>query len=162
MNKINSLCIVFLLDSGSSVDGTFCKPALVTNVRPADQKIGMQTNVGVTTLDTKADAPGYGSVCLDLTHVTNAVTNADTATACFDPEHGLLMTTDTKMYDDEHQFVIASLQENKLFYTKRQFNDAHKACNLHHGSGRPSLPNLKQVTQIGWIKNNPCLSNNIT
>ena len=225
--KINSLRDVILLDSSSSIDGTFCNPALVTNVRPADRKIGMQTNAGVTTLDTQADVPGYGPVYLDPTHVTNifglanlvdttdrvtfdsavddafyvhnkqkisrfgrtecnlyafkpptgyrksifdatptpapiAVTNTDNSTACLDPEYGLLMTTNTEIYDDEYQFVIASLEENKLFYTERQFNDAHKARILYHGSGRPSLPNLKYATQIGWIKNNPCLSDDIT
>jgi len=82
--------------------------------------------------------------------------------ACLDLEYGLLMTTNTEIYDDEYQFVIASLEENKLFYTERQFNDAHKARILFHGSGRPSLPNLKYATQIGWIKNNPCLSDDIT
>jgi len=31
----------------------------------------MQTDAGVTTLDTQADVPGYGPVYLDPTHVTN-------------------------------------------------------------------------------------------
>jgi len=225
--KINSLRDFVLLDSGSSIDGTFCNPALVTNVRPADRKIGMQTNAGVTTLDTQANVPSYCPVYLDPTHVTNifgltnlvdttdrvtfdsavdnalcvhnkqkisqfgrtecnlyafkpptgyrksifdttpapapiAVTDADNLTAYLNPEYSLLMTTNTETYDDEYQFVIASLAENKLFYTERQFNDAHKARILFNGSGCPSLPNLKYATQIGWIKNNPCLSDNIT
>jgi len=182
--KIDSLCNVILLDYGSSIDGTFCNPALVTNVCPADRKIGMQTNAGVTTLDTQADVSGYGPVYLDPTHVTNifglanlvdttdrvtfdsavddafyvhnkqkisqfgrtecnlyafkpptgyrksifdatptpapiTVTDTDNSTACLDPEYGLLMTTHTEIYDDEYQFVIASLEENKLFYTER-------------------------------------------
>jgi len=91
-----------------------------------------------------------------------AVADTDNLTACLNPEYGLLMATNTEIHDDEYQFVIASLEENKLFHTERQFNDAHKACILFHGSGHPSLPNLKHATQIGWIKNNPCLSNNIT
>jgi len=187
----------------------------------------MQTNAGVTMLDTQADVPGFGSAFLDLTHVTNifglanlvdttdrvtfdsavddafyvhneqkisgfgqtecnlyafqpptgyqksifdatptpapfTVTDTDNSTACLDPEYGILMTTNIETYDDEYQFVIASLEESKRFYTEHQFNDAHKARILFHGSRRPSLPNLKYATQIGWIKNNPCLSDNIT
>jgi hypothetical protein len=71
------------------------------------------------------------------------------------------MATNTELYDDEYQFVILSLEENKLFYTDRQIADAHKARILYHGCGRPSLPNLKHITQLGWIKNNPVKSEDI-
>ena len=81
-NKINNLCNVMLLNSGSSIDGTFCNDALVTNVRPADRKINMQTNTGVATLDVQADVPGYGPVYLDKNHVTNIFGLANMVDTC--------------------------------------------------------------------------------
>jgi len=62
---------------------------------------------------------GYRKSIFDATPTTApvTVTDADNSTACLDPEYGLLMTTNTEIYDDECQFVIASLEENKLFYT---------------------------------------------
>jgi len=68
------------------------------------------------------------------------------------------VTNNTEICDDEHQFVTASVAKNMLHHTARQQVDAHKACILCHGCGRPRLPNLKCITQIGWVKNNLCVS----
>ena len=69
--KVTNLRDAILLDSGSSIDGTFCNESLVTNVRPAARKIGMQTNAGTQLLDVQADVPGFGTVYFDKSHVTN-------------------------------------------------------------------------------------------
>ena len=44
---------------------------LFSNVRPAKQKIGMQTNAGHSILDVQADVPDFGSVYYDSNHVAN-------------------------------------------------------------------------------------------
>jgi len=62
------------------------------------------------------------------------------------------MTTNTEICDDEHQFVIASLKENKVFCTEGQFIDAHKAQILYHGTSHPILSNFKCIAQVSWIK----------
>ena len=67
----DSLKNVIILDTGSSIPGTFANPDLVRNVRPAKQKIGMQTNAGHSVLDVQADVPDFGSVYYDNSHVAN-------------------------------------------------------------------------------------------
>ncbi len=67
----DSLKNVIILDTGSSIPGTFANPDLVHNVRPAKQKIGMQTNAGHSVLDVQADVPDFGSVYYDSNHVAN-------------------------------------------------------------------------------------------
>jgi hypothetical protein len=49
-----------LLDSGSGIDGTFCNPELVTDIRPATKPITMQTNAGTHVLNTQATVPAFG------------------------------------------------------------------------------------------------------
>jgi len=51
---------VFLLDSGSGIDGTVCNPDLIRNIRPAKQPIAMHTNAGARTLNLEAKVPAFG------------------------------------------------------------------------------------------------------
>ena len=69
--RLPDLKKVIILDTGSSIKGTFANPDLVTNVRPAKKPVGMSTNAGKSILDVQADVPEFGSVFFDSNHITN-------------------------------------------------------------------------------------------
>ena len=62
---------VFILDSGSTIDGTIMNPDFVTNVRPSKSPIGMTTNVGAKLLNIEAEVPGFGRVWFDPEQMAN-------------------------------------------------------------------------------------------
>ena len=73
MNTINytNLKDVFILDSGSTIDGTIMNPNFVINVCPSQSPIGMMTNVGAKTLTVEAEVPGFGQVWFDPEQMAN-------------------------------------------------------------------------------------------
>ena len=47
------------------------------------------------------------------------------------------------------------MDENKAFYTNRQFARAKKARELYHALGTPSTQDFKAMLQMNLITNNP-------
>jgi len=62
---------LIVLDTGSTIEGTFMNPDLVHDIRPSKRPIGMQTNAGTKRLNTLADVPGFGTVWCDPTNMAN-------------------------------------------------------------------------------------------
>jgi hypothetical protein len=54
----------------------------------------------------------------------------------------------------EYQFMT-TVQENKAFFTERQFQQAKKARVLYNALGSPSVKDFKAILQLNFIKNNP-------
>ena len=56
---------------------------------------------------------------------------------------------------DEISCMVSSVEENKLGYTKRQYEDAKRARRLYHIVGCPTVENFKHILQQNIIKNCP-------
>jgi hypothetical protein len=55
---------------------------------------------------------------------------------------------------NNYQF-ITTMEENRKFYTERQFQRAKKARELYYSLGTPSLKDFKAMVTMNFIKNNP-------
>jgi len=62
---------LIILDTGSTIEGTFMNPDLVHDIRPSKRPIGMQTNAGTKRLNIAANVPGFGEVWYDPTNMAN-------------------------------------------------------------------------------------------
>ena len=62
---------VIILDTGSTIEGTFMNPDLVHNIKPSKRPIGMQTNAGTKRLSVISQVPGFGSVWYNPTNMAN-------------------------------------------------------------------------------------------
>jgi hypothetical protein len=60
----------------------------------------------------------------------------------------------------EAQF-INTLEENKKFYTQRQFEQAKRAQELFHSLGTPSINDMKAIIRMNTIKNNPVTTEDV-
>jgi hypothetical protein len=61
---------------------------------------------------------------------------------------------------NNYQF-ITTMEENRKFYTERQFQRAKKARELYYSLGAPSLQDFKTMGTMNFIKNNPILFEDI-
>jgi hypothetical protein len=55
---------------------------------------------------------------------------------------------------NQYQFMT-TVQENKAFFTERQFQQAKKARDLYNALGSPSVKDFKAILRLNFIKNNP-------
>jgi hypothetical protein len=55
----------------------------------------------------------------------------------------------------ETSLLVSTVSENKLGYTKRQFDDAKRARRLYHIVGCPTVENFKHILRQNIIKNCP-------
>jgi hypothetical protein len=55
---------------------------------------------------------------------------------------------------NNYQF-ITTMEENRKFYTERQFQRAKKARELYYSLRTPSLKDFKTMVTMNFIKNNP-------
>ena len=62
---------VILLDTGSSIGGTFMNPELVTRIKSAKQPIQMTTNAGNKNIGLEGKDTGFGQVYFDSTQMAN-------------------------------------------------------------------------------------------
>jgi hypothetical protein len=60
----------------------------------------------------------------------------------------------------EHQ-LLNSVEENKSFYTERQFEQAKMARDLYHAMGTPSISDFKAMLWMNVIGNNPVTTEDI-
>jgi hypothetical protein len=63
-------------------------------------------------------------------------------------------------YDNKVQF-LETVDENKKFYTKRQFERAKRARELLYSLGYPSINDMKAIIQMNAIKNNPVTTEDV-
>ena len=56
---------------------------------------------------------------------------------------------------------LSSIEENKGFFTKNQFERAKKARDLYHAIGTPSINDFKAVLRMNMISNNPVTTEDI-
>jgi hypothetical protein len=56
---------------------------------------------------------------------------------------------------------LETVDENKKFYTKRQFEQAKQACELLYSLGYPSVNDMKAIIQMNAIKNNPVTTEDV-
>ena len=57
--------------------------------------------------------------------------------------------------------MINTIVENAKFYTKRQRDNAKKACELYHALGTPSIDDFKVIIHMNLIKDNPVMLDDI-
>jgi hypothetical protein len=57
-------------------------------------------------------------------------------------------------FDDEIQF-LETVNENKLFYTRHQIDQAKRARELFYSLGSPSVNDMKAIIWMNVINNNP-------
>jgi hypothetical protein len=63
-------------------------------------------------------------------------------------------------FDSKVQF-LETVDENKKFYTNRQFEQAKRACKLLYSLGYPSINEMKTIIQMNVIKNNPVTTEDV-
>jgi len=76
INKLTSELLpnlqdLIILDTGSTIEGTFVNPDLVHDIRPTRRPIGMQTNADTKRLNIAAKVPGFGEVSDNPTNMAN-------------------------------------------------------------------------------------------
>jgi hypothetical protein len=62
--------------------------------------------------------------------------------------------------DNQAQF-LETVDENKKFYTKRQFERAKQACELLYSLGYLSINDMKAIIWMNAIKNNPVTTEDV-
>jgi hypothetical protein len=70
-DRFDYLKDVIILDTGSTIGGTFMNPALVQNISTAKEPLGMKTNAGTKTMTLQGEVPGYDKVWYDPTQMAN-------------------------------------------------------------------------------------------
>jgi hypothetical protein len=90
------------------------------------------------------------------------ITN-DTKVACdnkLQPARAHTSAHNIVKYDNKVQF-LETVDENKKFYTKRQFEQAERARKLLYSLGYPSINDMKAIIQMNTIKNNPVTTGDV-
>jgi hypothetical protein len=57
--------------------------------------------------------------------------------------------------------LIATVKENKMGYTQRQFESAQRARRLYHIAGCPTIENFKHILRQNIIKNCPVTADDV-
>jgi hypothetical protein len=70
---------------------------------------------------------------------------------------------DNKVKFDKRGFssLLETVDENKKFYTKHQFEQAKRARKLLYSLGYPSINDMKAMIQMNTIKNNPVTTEDV-
>lgn len=168
-----------LLDNQSSVS-VFCNRNLVQNIRKSNEgDMYLSTNGGVLVTTDKADLPEWGEVWFNEGAITNIFSYAEMAdryriTYDSSKEDAFVVhISDDKEvrfnrlgnnlyvykppinnYINKAQ-LLNTVEENKSFYTQRQFDRAKRARDLYHALGTPSIHDFKAMLRMNSINNNP-------
>ena len=87
---------VLVLDSGSTIKGTFCNPDFLYNIRQAEKPMIMSTNGGKVFLNKEGDVPDYGACYIDQKQMANIF-----GLFHMSKEHRITMDTDI-----ENAFIV--------------------------------------------------------
>ena len=171
---------LILLDNQSTTS-VFCNSDYVNDIRGADHQMELHTNGGPMISETKCNVKRFGESWFNPNSMTNIFSMAemtDKYRVTFDsdvedafivhlPEkqikfprisNGLYamnpnerVTDLTTNYQVQH---LTTLEENKKFFTPREFERAKKARDLYHALGTPSTTDLKAMIRMNLIRNN--------
>ena len=170
-----------LLDNQSSVS-VFCNKDLVQNIRKSnDGNMHLSTNGGVLVTSKKADLPQWGELWFNESAITNIISYAEMADRYrITYDSGKEDAFIVHLSDDKtvrfarrgnNLYVIKppikgvqllnTIEENKTFYTQRQFDKAKRARDLYHALGTPSIKDFKAMLRMNTITNNPVTTEDI-
>ena len=172
-----------LLDNQSSVT-IFCNPNMVRNIRPSGSGVmQLATNGGSLVTSQKADLPEWGEVWYNEKAITNIFSYAemsDRYRITYDSNKAdefvvHLPNKDvrfTRMGMNLYVFkppkcaqvatvLLNTVEENKKFYTQRQFDRAKRARDLYNALGTPSVNDFKAIIRMNAIANNPVTTDDI-
>ena len=163
-----------ILDSGSLID-VFTSAEKVTNIRPSLTTLAIGTNGGTFHTNKVADVHNHGTVWFDeesLTNIFSLAKMCDRYHVTFDNKqedafhvhtgHGTVKFKRTlnNLYklDPSTQTtfqLLETVEENRKFYTPRQFQRAKQARAIFQAIGTPSLEDFKKLIKVQGIDNCP-------
>ncbi|KAI2506113.1 Reverse transcriptase (RNA-dependent DNA polymerase) [Fragilaria crotonensis] len=171
-----------LLDNQSSVS-VFCNKELVQNIRRSnDGDMHLSTNGGVLVTTHKADLPQWGEVWFNESAITNIISYAEMAdryriTYDSGKEDAFIVHLSddkavrfTRLGNNLYVFkppikkqvqLLNTVEENKTFFTQRQFERAKRARDLYHALGTPSITDFKAMLRMNTIIGNPVTTEDI-
>jgi hypothetical protein len=173
--NITEMQNLILLDN-QSTEHVFCNSKLLANIREADKSLMLSTNGGIFKCNMIADTNHVGEVYFNEKGLTNILRMSQMEKVCkitYDDEEKVFWAhvsptksipfckTSFGLYaynpfeeSTNYQF-ITTMEENRKFYTERQFQRAKKARELYYSLGTPSLKDFKTMVTMNFIKNNP-------
>jgi hypothetical protein len=195
---------VIILDTGSTIGGTFMNPKLLSDITTTGKPLEMVTNAGPKRMFKTGVIEGFGKAWFNPTQVANIfgfskledqfrITYDSSVEHAFNVhtnngivkfirnKDGLYVYRPSQNYldeiadeevdsEDQHgfseenvpcdgengeSFLVDSVEENKIGYTKREFESAKQARKLYHTLGCPTVANFKHILRQNIIKNCP-------
>ena len=171
-----------ILDNGSTMS-IFHDRELVNDVVKADNPIKIVTNAGTRIVSEQAMVAGFGKVWFDEQAIANIFALADLKKkyhVTYDPaiedafilnceikephklrciDHGIYVFTLPVCHKDKKDLakshLVDTVKENRLGYTKSQFDKAVKARTLYHELDAPTIENYKAFIRMGGVQYGP-------
>ena len=146
----------------------------------ADNPIKIVTNAGTRIVSKQAMVAGFGKVWFDEQAIANIFALADLKKKyhiTYDPavedafivhrenkeplkfrctDHGIYVFTIPVCHKDKSSLaeshLVDTVKENRMGYTKAQFDKAVKARTLYHELGAPTIENYKAFIRMGGVQ----------